>query len=170
MPPGYAQPGYTMAPAVRQGFLIGFALGGGSMNCQDCPDEDALKGLGLEFHIGGLLTPSLGLMFDGSGISHQFEDEASLVQAVSTIAVQFWVVPQFWLKVGFGRGQLSATGKQGEMIWESESGSAALFALGFEIIHSDTFGLDIQLRGATVEYDHYDTFTNGSLLLGANWY
>src|SRR5436190_7129834 len=81
-PPGGG--GYYAAPTApvgiqRRGFVIGFSLGGGTMNCGDCPDDSALSGVALDLHLGGMLTPQLALMFDGWGVAHPFDGGGTLV-------------------------------------------------------------------------------------------
>lgn len=167
-PPGYyAQPVAAPVETARRGFLFGFSLGGGSMSCDDC--NDSLSGVALDIHLGGMVTPQLALMFDGMGVAHAFEEGGSLVNVVNTFAAQYWVTPQFWIKGGLGFGRISLNDEDGEEIEASETGTAAMGAVGFELLSSRTFALDLQLRGAVTHYDDID-IQMGSLNVGVNWY
>jgi hypothetical protein len=169
-PPGYyAQPVAAPAPSTeRRGFLIGFSLGGGSITCDDC--RDSLSGVALDIHLGGMIAPNLALMFDGMGVAHTLEEgNGTLIHVVDTIAAQYWVTPQFWIKGGVGIGRISVSDADGEEVAASETGSAAMFGVGYELVSSRTFALDLQLRGAVAHYDETDV-QMGSLGLGINWY
>jgi hypothetical protein len=168
-PPGYyAQPVAAPAPPARRGFLIGFSLGGGSITCEEC--TDSLDGVAVDIHLGGMVTPRLALMFDGMGVAHSFEEGGgTLIHVVDTFAAQYWVTPRFWIKGGIGIGRLSVNDADGEEVAASETGSAAMFGIGYELMSSRTFALDLQLRGAVAHYDEGD-IQMGSLNLGFNWY
>jgi hypothetical protein len=169
-PPGYyAQPVGAPAPSPeRRGFLIGFSLGGGSITCDEC--NESLSGIALDIHLGGMITPQLALMFDGMGVAHTLEGGGgTLINVVDTIAAQYWVSPQFWIKGGIGVGRLSVSDSDGEEVAASETGSAAMIGAGYELVSSRTFALDLQLRGAVAHYDGTDV-QMGSLNLGLNWY
>ena len=170
-PPGYAPPppgyGYAApAPQVRHGFLIGFSLGGGTLSCDGCDD---LSGVALDIHLGGMLAPNLALMFDGTGVAHSFEGGGTLIHVVDTVAAQYWVTPELWIKGGIGVGRLSLNDESGEEVLASETGAAMMGGVGYEVMHSRTFALDLQLRGSATKYDEA-TISMGSVTLGLNWY
>jgi hypothetical protein len=170
-PPPPPPPGYYVQPAPiegpqRSGFLIGFSLGGGTITCDDC---DGLNGVALDIHLGGMLAPNLALMFDGMGVAHSLEEGGNLIHVVDTLAAQYWVTPQLWLKGGIGIGRLTVNDENGEELLASETGGAAMVGLGYELTHGQHFALDVQLRGAVARYDDAD-IRMGSLSLGFNWY
>lgn len=175
-PPPPGQPygyGYQPPPPPgpqRDGLTLGLGIGGGAISCEEC--DDALEGVALEFHIGGMLTPQLALMFDASIIIHEIENSngASIQQYVNVGAVQFWITPRFWLKGGLGLGRLSVTDEEGYAVFESETGGAILAGGGVELYQNSSFALDLQLRFAAVNYEDAETLTNTSLLIGVNWY
>lgn len=157
----------TSTPDIqRSGFIIGFSLGGGSM-VPDCDGCESLSGLALDFHLGGMLKPDLALMFDAYGVVHS-EEGVSLINSVDTVALQYWVAPQVWIKGGLGLGRLSVS-EDGNTIGESDSGLAVLLAGGVEVLQTQSFALDAQLRIGNVSYDGLG-LTNASLNLGFNWY
>lgn len=101
---GYAPPPPSFGVVRREGFLIGFSLGGGAFSLADCDDCESMDGVALDLHLGGMLTPRLALMFDGSGVAHSLEGGGSLVHVIDTVAAQYWVHPRVWLKGGLGFG------------------------------------------------------------------
>lgn len=183
LPPPYA-PGYVYSQPIgfhRSGFLIGFALGFGTMSQQDCKSCEDLDGGAGEFHIGGMLGPNAALMYDLSLVTHQPEGtQASLTHALHTIAGQYFF-GRGWLKAGIGRGQLSYQENQSDPDNRKKSdwGTALMLAAGVELYQGQTFALDLQLRGATVTYENQEsvensdgtaTITNVGVMLGFNWY
>ncbi len=170
---GYAPPPPPPPPSFgvvdRKGFIIGFSLGGGSFSSAECNNCDSLSGVGLDIHLGGMLTPRLALMFDGSGVAHT-EENGSVIHIIDTVAAQYWVTPRVWLKGGLGIGRLSVNDRDGNEIAASETGTGALFAAGVELVQSRTFALDLQLRASAVSYDNVDTISMTSLTVGVNWY
>jgi hypothetical protein len=172
-PPGgggggyYAQPPQETPGIHRRGFLIGFSLGAGTMNCSECADSDALSGPGLDIHLGGMIAPNLAIMFDGWGVGHAF-DGGTIVHVMDTAAVQAWVMPQFWIKGGIGAGQLRINFDNGQSA-ESDTGLGLFGAAGFEVFQGYSFALDLQLRLGTVKYDG-GSVNMGAITVGANWY
>lgn len=163
--PGYYAPAPS-APPGRHGFLIGFSLGAGSMTCDGCDD---LSGVALDIHLGGMLNPRLGLMFDGTGVAHSFEGGGTLIHVVDTVAAQYWVTPQLWIKGGIGIGRLSLNDADGNEVLASETGGAVMGGVGYEVLQGRSFALDVQLRASAAKYDE-TTISMGSLTLGLNWY
>src|SRR5688572_28023557 len=88
-PPGgspyYAPPPVQAPPQGRQGFLIGFGIGGGEIISSDCEDCESLAGFAFDFSIGGMLNPNLGIMYDAFGVI-RVEDGLALTNATNTVA------------------------------------------------------------------------------------
>jgi len=172
-PPG---PGYT--PAVQpvpqaygpyrthHGLTIGFGFGAGFVTCDGC--GDSTTEVAFDFHVGGFLNPRLALMYDVAGIVDS-EDGFTAVLATNTIAVQYWVAPQFWVKGGLGVSQARISGDFGS---DSEYGVGATFAGGFEIIPArrSNFALDIGARLSHLDFDELqETLQMFTVILGARW-
>src|ERR1043166_8322162 len=89
----------------------GFSIGLGGMHddgssitsCDNCDFKPlAFEG---DFHLGGMLSPQFGLMFEGQVNiqtihSDRFNGDTTLTQGAAMLAAQFWVLPQVWLKGG----------------------------------------------------------------------
>jgi len=122
----------------------------------------------LDIHLGGMLTPHVALMFDGSGIAHSLAGGGTLTHVVDTLAAQFWASERFWLKAGVGIGALSVSDNRSEQA-RSDTRPAAMLAIGFELFQGRSSALDVQLRGAATSFPD-GTLTNSSIHIGYNWY
>ncbi|MBI4511298.1 MAG: hypothetical protein HY698_16815 [Deltaproteobacteria bacterium] len=192
-PPNYRPAYYTPPPAAsawrspqrtpnRDGFLIGFSLGPGVLKPNDCDECDGLAGLGLEFHIGGMLTPELGLMLDASAVMHELTDDevmlyrtrGSVAQVIGAIALQYFATRNLWLKVGLGSASWQIADEKGNTVAENDDGFAVLLGAGVELYQSSSFALDLQLRYANAVYKEVagkqPKWSNTSFMLGFNWY
>jgi hypothetical protein len=167
-PPPYAPPPEP-AGFHRSGFIIGVSLGAGSMGCSDCEDSDSLDGVALEIHLGGMVSPNVALMFDGSGVAHSFEGGGTLTHVVDTFAAQVWASDRLWFKGGIGIGQLSVSDGNSSSRLRSDTRIAGMLALGVELFQARSSALDLQLRGAATSFSD-GTMTNGSILIGYSWY
>jgi hypothetical protein len=159
-------PTYYPGPPERSGFLIGFSLGGGEMIATDCEGCDSLAGLGFDFSIGGFINPRLAIMYDAFAVLHP-EDDVVLTNGTNTAAVQYWVTPQLWIKGGIGFSQIRLSDGGGEIA--AEYGVGATAGVGFEVISSRTFALDIAGRVSHGTFDGGGV-SNGAVLVGVHWY
>ena len=169
---------------LRAGRLaLGVGLGFGGMDGENtsisCPtcEYDPLS-VGIDFHIGGMLSHRLALLFEIQGNAqtveqHGFEGEKTLSQVALLGAAQFWLTPRIWLKGGLGVASLQNTysdayGDQDEQI---DTGAAVLLGAGIELVQSQNFALDLQGRVLVGSYDLIDdSITAGTIGLGLNWY
>jgi hypothetical protein len=171
--PAFAQRGYYPPPPpryapYRQGITLGAGIGVGGMSADNCGDSCG-AGPAFEFHIGGMLTPRLALMFDIFPVIHPINSDVSAYNTQYTIAAQFFATEQFWLKGGVGFAHYSETsdfyGGLG-----SDWGSGITLAGGFEIYNSGPFAIDLQLRLGRSFYDVAKDHGVGAFLIGFNWY
>jgi hypothetical protein len=174
---GYYPPGPSPSPPAaaletvrREGLYFGFGLGGGSFNVGACEACDKFNGPAVDFHVGGMLTPRWGLVLDLSGVADRLPGDRMLVHSLSTLGLQYWPASRLWLKAGLGLGRLAEVDDQGKKTTNRESGGAFMLAAGLELIQSRSFVLDVQLRGAAVDYDRNETVSTGALMLGINFY
>jgi hypothetical protein len=149
---------------LRSGFIGGFSVGGGAMGgCSDC---DAIGGLAVALHVGGMLSPRLALMFDGGGIFRPV-DGGSVFHSIDTLAAQYWPTGNFWVKGGLGTGVLRLADNHGVVV--SDAGFAMLGAIGIEIAQGRRFALDLQATLAAAFYSD-GKLMNGTIGIGFNWY
>jgi hypothetical protein len=178
----YAGPPPALSPFhERQGRpMIGFGLGLGNMQiddtdvgCATCDyDPVAFEG---DFHIGGMLSPRFGLMLElqanGQVVDETYYGSTTLTQTTAMVAGQYWVSPRLWIKGGVGAAHLSFEyddGYEGESI---DDGVALLGAIGYELVSSRRFGLDLQGRVVSAGYDGIDqNVTAATIGLGFSWY
>jgi len=169
----------------RQGLAMGFGLGVGNMSfesgpieCYDCETDPAA--VGFDFHIGGMLRPRMALLFEVWGTTKQvdYAGNTLFTQALVMGALQYWLTPQLWIKGGLGIATLSYSidGESvevecGQPNGEPCTGGAVMGAVGYEIMSSRKFALDLQLRLGTGVYQGIDDQVNaGTLGVGVNWY
>jgi hypothetical protein len=164
----------------RSGWNVGASFSGGSMSssagdleCQGC--DTTPPAVGGEFHIGTMVMPKLALQAEFSYMTRDLDvnGDASLNQSMALIAGQYWVSPRFWIKAGFGFASLSLTYFDGfQNVDESlESGSGIMAAMGYEIVQSGGFALDVQLKYNQGNYsDRNEDISTTALALGVNWY
>jgi len=169
----------------RRGLAIGFGFGLGNMSfdsgpidCLDCETDPVA--VGFDFHIGGMLNHRMALLFEIWATGKQVEYDTSTVftQAMFMGALQYWLTPQFWLKGGLGMSTLSYS-IEGESVdvecgqadGEPCSGGAIMGAVGYDVLSSRNFTLDLQLRFGAGSYSGISDQVN-AVTFGAdvNWY
>lgn len=181
----YAQP--TTAPdgfKLRAGRLaLGFGLGVGAMESENGPIEcvnceyNTLAG-GIDFHIGGMISNRLALLLEIQGNAqtveeYGYEGDKTLTQGALLGAAQFWVTPRIWLKGGLGVAHLQYTYSDYYDDYEEpiDTGAAVLLAAGIELLHAQTFSIDLQGRVLVGAYDGIDdSITTSQIGVGFNWY
>jgi hypothetical protein len=175
-PRGYPPPpppGYYPPPAYggmyRQGLVFGLGIGGGAISASNC-GPDCGGAFALQFDIGGMLNPQLALVFDGWVNFHGIpQTDIVAVNGIYTGALQYFVTDIVWLKGGVGYGGYQQTSSAAGRIGD-DSGLALLAAGGVEVVQSQNFALDIQLRLGHAFYSVAKDMTNVALMLGVNWY
>jgi hypothetical protein len=186
--PGY---GYYSQPTttpdgfqLRAGRLaLGIGLGLGAMESENGPiecvncDYNTLAG-GIDFHIGGMISNRLALLLEIQGNAqtveeYGFEGDKTLTQGAVMGAAQFWVTPRIWLKGGLGVAHLQYTYSDSYDDYEEpiDTGAAVLLAAGIELLHAQTFSIDLQGRVLVGAYDGIDDqITASQIGVGFNWY
>lgn len=181
---------YAQPPVNAGGFqeragrpMAGFSVGIGGMEtssgpvqCVNC--DYSPIGIEVDGHIGGMLSNQFGLMLElqlnaETVEDHGYEGSASLVQSTAMIAGKYFVTPRLWLKGGIGLAHLSYSYEDayGEFEEPVDDGAAVMAAVGYELLSTPSFGLDIQARVIMAGYDGIDDkITAATLGLGFNWY
>lgn len=172
----------------RQGRLIwGFSLGlggmsdrGGDIECAMC-DYSTVSGE-VDAHVGGFLGPRFALMAEAQAniqtlSSDRFTGQTdTLVQSALMVAGQYWVTPQLWIKGGLGFANIRVdTSYYGDGVTDvstaPENGGAIMGAVGYEILSSRFFAIDLQGRVINASYKGIDNnVTGASIGLGISWF
>ena len=88
-------------------------------------------------------------------------------------AVQYWPTPLLWIKGGIGSSHLGISyddGYEADGV-ELGNGLGLMGAVGFEVLHSTEFSVDLQLRLASGNYHHLDDEIHSAVFgVGCNWY
>ena len=157
----------------------GFSIGVGGMHdggstitsCRGC-DFNPLTVEG-DLHIGGMLSPRLGLMLELQGniqtIEADFGDDTWLKQGAAMFAAQFWLIPQLWIKGGIGFANLQVD--DGFFIEDFGTGGALMGAIGVELFSARNMALELQGRLIQARYNSLDDdITSGTVGIGISWY
>lgn len=128
-----------------------------------------------DIHIGGFITPRAALLFEGQVNGQTVHADAIngdtvLTQSAAMIALQYWLTPQLWVKGGIGFAHLDASDDYGTTD-DFGGGGAIMGAVGFELMSTRRFALDLQGRIIEGEYHGIDdSITSATVGLGFNWY
>jgi hypothetical protein len=158
-------------PPARRGFVIGGALGGGVIwaGCDDC---DVRPSIGLDFHVGGMLSPRLALLFNASGATSYTQDFAPTRYVASLLyagAAQYFLAQPLWIKGGVGIARVAQSDAPLFVTFETETGFGFLLAGGVELLQRGTFALDAQVAVSPAFYAG-TSVTDVVALVGVNWY
>jgi hypothetical protein len=169
----------------RHGLTLGVSAGLGYMRdngstivCSGC-DGGAITGM-LEAHIGAMLGSRFALLLEIQGNAQQIAvdatsgQSATLRQVLVLGAVQLWVTPRFWLKLGLGAANLDVLDNSTGVAYAvGNTGFGVLAGAGLELISGRGFALDLQARATEGVYQYTagtDYVTSGTIGLGLNWY
>ena len=152
----------------RQGLVVGVGIGAGAITASDCGNCGG-GALGLEGHLGGMMTPRLALMAELWSLIRPLSGGVTLSNTIFSGALQYWATSQFWLKGGLGVGTIDLTDDYSGASFDRESAFAVSGAAGFEVLQFYNFALDLQLRLAHVAYSGGGA-QNIAFLVGFNWY
>jgi hypothetical protein len=156
----------------RRALVLGIGMGVGHVDCARSGCDGVTAAGGLNLHLGFMITPRVALVADAWGLQHM-DGTTTIGHTIGTLGVQFWMTPRFWLQGGAGIAR--ATFDYGRVDFDlddtRETSPGVMAALGFELLRSSTFALDLQLRGGTGLFDDGDDGVRTMMLsLGANWY
>jgi len=152
----------TADAAERRGFLIGFAIGGGALDCSGCPSS---SGLAFSYHLGGPLTERVTLAADVFGVNNSGGFEQYSSYQLLALA-QYWVSPRFWVGGGVGYGQDWTDIGNPSRFGPAKVAFAVL--TGVELVQRGKFALDLRGRyGRTSSSPASDHLV---ALVGFTWY
>lgn len=165
----------------RQGRLIwGFSLGlgamhdrGGDIECSNCTYSTASGEV--SGHLGGFIGPRLALMGEVQAnlqtLATDGFDDTTLVQSALMVAAQYWVTPQLWVKGGIGFANVAVDDTYYGTSETVDNGMALMGAVGFELLSSRYFSVDLQGRVINGAYKGIDnSITGASVGVGINWF
>ena len=150
----------------RQGRLIwGFSLGlggmhdtGGSIECTNCTYSTASGQV--SGHIGGFIGPRLALLGEAQAnlqtLSTDIYGDTTLIQSALMVAAQYWVTPQLWIKGGIGFANVAVDSSYYGTSDTVDTGMALMGAVGYELLSSRFFSIDLQGRLINGEYKGID--------------
>nr|HEX4316753.1 hypothetical protein [Kofleriaceae bacterium] len=159
------------------GFSVGLGGmhdgGSGITNCDQSCDYNPAA-FEADFHIGGFIAPRAALLFEAQVNGQTVHADAIngdtvLSQTAAMIALQYWLTPQVWIKGGIGFAHLDAQDSYND--YDFGGGGAIMGAVGFELMSTRRFALDLQGRIIEGEYHGVDdSITSATVGLGFNWY
>jgi hypothetical protein len=157
----------------RDGFIIGLGAGVGHLQCDGIGCEDLTEAAGLSIQLGAMIGPRFAITGDLWAMAHR-ENRLTLTQGIATVGPQVWLMDRLWLRAGVGvaRSGFNYDAEIVDISDRSDYVPAATGALGVELVATDDFALDVQLR-AGAGFFHEDTddqIQNYSLGVGASWY
>ncbi len=178
-PPVEPMPAYSAAP-YRFGLTLSVDLGLGSMSsdsdeirCDGCDVEPVA--VSASFEIGAMLNPRLALLVHlrATGRSLDVDGVNILWNSMGLIAAKYWLNRQLWVKGGLGFATLGITYDDGFVTEDTQldEGGAGLLAIGYEVLHSRRFALDLSLTATSSTFSQVeDTINTGVISLGASWF
>jgi hypothetical protein len=160
--------------AGRRGLLIGVGLQAGHIRfqCQNDPNcgDNVNESGGLNISLAYMMTDKLAFSVDGWAMVHRSEfltETVTVTHSMLTVGPQIWLVPRIWVRGGVGWARLSVD--FGDIQAQSESVLGIMGAVGWEVLTSSKFALDVQVRAGTGFYDGVDA-ANAGLGLGFTWF
>ena len=94
-----------------------------SASCDGC---DIRASIGLDLHVGGMLSPRLALLFDASGAASYttaFVQTRYVTNLLYAGAAQYWLLPRFWIKGGLGVARVVQSDAPLFKTFQTETGS-----------------------------------------------
>ena len=163
----------------RQSFVLGGGLGVGGMTfdfSQDGIEESVSydEAMAVNLAFGGMISPRLALGVELMSLSAReesdFDEDVRIYERGFGAWIRFWAIERLWLQAGLG------TVRAGSDVDEDNyDGVQVSGGVGFEILHSRSWALDIALRLAAAGYGDDDgigelSSQSGALVLGFVWF
>lgn len=159
----------------RSAWLIGFAIGPGSMKLDR--DDGGKGGGAIDLEIGGMVTPRLAVVvhakFGNSFTDHQTFGRNSVQrsQFVRAAGVRWFLYRNLWGEAGLGAAEYEAAAEHGEIELERASGGRAVYGTAaVELYQRTSFAFDFRVSLSHTQYDDNFTIDTASLQLGLTWY
>jgi hypothetical protein len=131
--------------------VIGLDFGIGTLDavCSGCYAEG---GVSLDVFGGAQLTRRVALLADAWALMHLIAEDMNesgvAAHAMATAGARVWIIPRLWVQAGVGAGCLAVIGTGADN--GVDGGPAGMLAVGGELGHERTSGIDLSVRiGAT---------------------
>jgi hypothetical protein len=158
-------------PQTREGWLVGFGVGGGSAGLTaDNVSSDREGGAAGSFRVGYAFQPQLSLELNTNGWTKE-QDGVTVSFSVIAAALNFYPGAQgLVLRGGLGGGSGTAQVQVGSLVVkETKSGFGITAGAGYEFRVTRTFAVGPQVDFGWTSLDTFDAnYINGCL--GFNWY
>jgi hypothetical protein len=155
-------------PQTRDGFFIGFGLGGGSFGCEGCGSrETSVAG---HFKLGGTINSRVLIGAESAGWTKD-ENGARLTHSTLLGIIQFYPseTSGFFVKGGVGISRLDVSVSGGGFSFSGgDSGAGFSGGLGYDVRVGTNFS--ITPYGLWAFGDHGGSVNTAQLGVGANWH
>jgi hypothetical protein len=160
-----------MHPNTRNGWLVGFGIGGGSAGIEASgASSDREAGIAGSFRAGYVIKPQFSLELDSNGWSKEV-DGTTVTFSVTSAAVNYYPGNSgLLLRGGVGVGSGKASIQSGSTtVSSTETGFGFLVGAGYELRVMRTFAITPQVEYGWLTTDPFDAnYVNGGL--GFTWY
>ena len=156
----------TVLPAIavdRKAFLIGFAVGGGTLDCFGCHSSGAGS---VAVHLGGSISKKATLAAEFFQVIHA-ESFETRYSSQTTVFLQYWVLSRLW--VGGGPGYGNSSIQFGNVTVSEPQAFAVALQVGVEVWQRGRFALVLRGRYGRIFTDPEAT-SHIVALAGFTWY
>jgi hypothetical protein len=173
----FAQTNLSKKPIDREGFIVGFGLGAGSLTLKSNDQTDISFSTTLpNIKLGYMLNSRLALLTVLPGANYKYKGIDRGFEGV-VIAGQYWVKENWWVLGGAGLTFDAPAFYTVKDLKTAEfyTGFPALsFAMGYEVWHKGRFAFDIQYRIFLGELNLANSGERQGVanmfIVGFNWY
>jgi hypothetical protein len=163
----------------REGFVIGFGVGGGVISISDSGQEvpfDEAQGGGSfpNLKLGWMVNDRLAILAMYSGMGYEDEDKDRSFDALMP-SVQYWLQDRWWVNAGAGLAMDFPAFYEDDIEDEDWNfGGAVAFSTGYELVQKKNFALDLQTQ-LQMGWTNLDNDKNRDVVLlsigiGFTWY
>ena len=166
-------------PIDRNGFVIGFGIGGGVISISDSdqavPFDDAQAGGSFpNLKVGWMVNDRLAILGTYAGMGYELEDKDRSFDALMP-SVQYWVKDRWWINAGAGLAMDFPAFYEDNIEEEDWNfGGAVAFSTGYELVQKKSFVLDLQTQlqmgWASLDNDINREVVVLSFGVGFNWF
>lgn len=165
----------------RNGFVIGFSVGGGissvSDSYRDVPFEEVQGGFIFpNLKIGGMINDRTAILASIPGITYDLEGQDRSFDAIVP-TVQYWLKNRWWINGGIGLAMDFPAIYEDKVEGDGwHFGGAVSLSTGIEVVQNKNFAMDINsnlLLGRVDLKDNVSDFRDAAIFtvgIGFTWY